>query len=1158
MYDDYSDETNDSQVTTSEYILLDKKRTSTEADVNSISANNSNEDCITSDSEKQNRINEAMKIFNPLFDGVPAQHFSYLMTFTTGYGVTYSFAVTDQTQREAMARKAVELSELGNDVWHAVNLVCVAPKAGKRGDEKAVSYQTAVVVDIDICSDAHKSDNLAADFEEAKSFLPFAPSIIVNSGFGVHAYYIWSEPLAVTDANREEIKRRNNLLLDVVRQRANGKKIDGVGDLPRILRTPGTYNYKLGKDNAPLCHVVEVNDVRFTPEQLDEKLNALYVERKLEPKPTHSVGFDFADDNPDLKEFRIRRMLEFISVVDGEYEKWLSVGMALKNEGLACSLWEDWSQTQPEYKEGECESKWQGFNRPGYGIGTLYQYAVEGGYNEKETRREWKELHRVFRSDIMQKKFPTKGCQKMQNDNIRKPEKSQELKEELQAVNKALYDLAVEKDKALERLSGVETFDNETIFSEDVVRAAAFARLFDSKAFSGFKGSIVLFNQKTKDKKVSVNDWFRAVKEKAAELDALHKNLLSQKNEIQTQISSLSFVAEHDLLKGLTFPAGFSISAQSGIKKIVDGKVITVCRRPVVITEKIYNVEDKTLKLKLAYMNTTGKWKSIDAQSAAIVFNNRKLVDLADKGLPVTSSNAKHLVDFLDAFNVQNETVFPMTYSVPRGGWCTFEDENYFIDPRREVSLTEDDKKICVKIDSQSQFVQALKQRGSLKAWRRAYKLAKKSPVARLTVTAAVAPILLKILGERNFLLYIYAPTRAGKTTALYLGASAVGNEKIIRSFDATKNGLAGAAADVNDYPFLIDEKQVADNKIKEQLDSLVYALANGIGRTKLNKDSTLRKTTDWRTIPIMTGETLLLPDNVTGGANTRLLTIAAPGVILDPKTCREIRNIIADNFGLAFPLVIDKISSIGKKELREKYNSLVDFFTEKYPDILHEYCRYMAVLTLADALLNAVLSEECEDTQEDFSALLEDAKLNAKEIFKLIPTNDEISDTAREREFVLGVVAQSQNSFIGGNVPLERMQVIKGKFDKPYNYIAVAALKKACAEEGFDYRKLVSDLVADDFFVPSDTVEKGYKKPRPTVKVWLGKGATNCYRFRADFKQEIKKPPENPPEKLIEESSEENIQDIVDETFGFLTEGQQEVPDKKVFNKKIPGKPPD
>jgi len=941
-----------------------------------------------------------------------------------------------------------------------------------------VSYQTAIVVDIDIQSDAHKSDNLAANSDEAKSFLPFPPSIIINSGYGLHAYYIWGEPLAVTDQNREEIKRRNNLLLEIVRQRASGKKIDGVGDLPRILRTPGTYNYKLGKDNAPLCHIVEDSGLLFSPAEIDEKLNALFVEKKPEPKSTHLLDFDFYDDNPDLKEFRIRRMLDYINVVDGEYEKWLSVGMALKNEGFDCSLWEQWSRTQPDFKEGECESKWQGFNRSGYGIGTLYQYAVEGGYDEKETQSEYRQQHSKFSSPSTQEK-----------DSITI------LKSQLREVTKDLAEFTAEKDTALERLHGVETFDNEIIFSEDVLTSAAFAKLFDSKAFSDFKGSIVFFNQKTKDKKASVNDWLRAVKEKAGSLDARHKELLTRKNEIQNQISSLFFVTEHDLLKGLAFPIGYSVSAQSGIAKIDGEKIITVCRRPIVITEKTYNIEDKILKLKLAYMNTTGKWKSLPAQSAAIIFNSRKLVDLAEQGLPVTSSNATQLVDFLDAFNVQNETVFPMTYSVSRGGWYTFDEKDYFVDPRYELSVTKDDKKIRVKIDSQSQFVQALKQHGSLKAWKHAYKLAKKSPVARLIVAAAIAPILLKILGERNFLLYIYAPTRAGKTTALYLAASVVGSEKIIRSFDATKNGLAGAAADVNDYPFLIDEKQVADNKIKEQLDSLVYALANGIGRTKLNKDSTLRKTTDWRTIPIMTGETLLLPDNVTGGANTRLLTIAAPVVILDAQTCKEIRSIIADNFGLAFPKVIDKIFAIGKDTLCKAYNKIVDAFTEKYPDVLDEYRRYIAVLTLADALLNVSLNE---DTQEDLSTALEDATLNAKEIFKLLPTTTEISDTARERDFVLSIIAQNQNRFIGGNVELDRMQAIWGKLNDNdgYTYFSAKALQDECNHSGYNYHKLIDDLVADGFFVPADTTEKGRKKPLATVNKKLGKASTRCYRI--------------------------------------------------------------
>ena len=979
-----------------------------------------------------------------------------------------------------MAIKAIELADDGVDVWHAVNIVNVKPANGKRGDENVVSFQTAIIVDIDIRSAAHKGDPaiFAADFDEAKSFLPFTPSLIIHSGYGLHAYYIFDTPITITDQNREEIKQRNNLLLDVVRTRANGKKIDGVGDLPRILRTPGTFNYKLGKDNAPLCHIVEDSGLRFTPYEIDEKLNTLISITPPQETPTKSARknfTDYDDDNPDLKEFRIRRMLDYINVVDGEYEKWLGVGIALFNEGMDCSIWEQWSRTQPDFKEGECERKWNGFHHDSSGItiGSLYQWATESGYDEKEIRNEWYEFHH----ETSEKKKSTASSIDL-------------LKVELRSVNKALDEFDSKKNSALEKLRNVKVFDSDTVFSEEIIRAAAFARLFDKQAFSNFKRDIINYGNQHKEKKVSANDWLSDVKDKAAELSSQQSNLLTRRNEIQSEIHSLSFIADNDFLKGFSFPAGYSVTNNGGVIKIEGEKIISVCRRPVIIKSKTYNAEERVYKLELAYQKTNGKWKTLTPVEAAIVFNRNKLVDMANYGLPVTSSNATALVDYLDAFNAENEENFSTTYAVPRCGWYNFDDKDCFIDPRRDCNTNDDDHNVSVKVDSESQFAKSLRQVGKLEDWKKIYHLAKKSPVTRIMIAAAIAPILLKILGERNFLLYICAPTRAGKTTALYLAASAIGDEKMIRSFDATKNGLAGAAADVNDYAFLVDEKQVADNRIKEQLDALVYALANGVGRTKLNKDSTLRKLKDWRTIAIMTGETQLLADNVTGGANTRLLTIVAPKEILSADTCKEIRNAIKGNYGLVFPLVINKIFELGFEKLRQVYQDLTDLFTTKYPELLNEYCRYMAVLTLADALLNATLI--------DSSALpIDDAIQNSNAIFKLIPTTTEISDTAREKIFIIGFIAQNQNRFIGGNVAVDKMQMIFGKFDTDYIYITVAALKKACADEGFDYRKLVSDLVEDEFFVPSDKIKKGYRTPLATVQKKIGKANTDCYRIK-------------------------------------------------------------
>ena len=673
------------------------------------------------------------------------------------------------------------------------------------------------------------------------------------------------------------------------------------------------------------------------------------------------------------------------------------------------------------------------------------------------------------------------------------------LKTELCAVNKSIADFVAEKSAALEKLRNVDTFDSETVFSDDIVVGAAFARLFDRQAYSDLKREIKLYGDKHKDKKAAVNDWVADVKDKAIEIENKHSALVSRRNSIQAQINSLSFVATNDdILADIKIPLEYSVS-KSGIEKVAGEGSITVCRRPVIISGKSFDVEEKNFKLSLTYMTDSGIWKTLPSVEADIPADSRKIVSLAKKGLPVTSVNALQLVDYLDAFHALNENTLPFTYFVNRCGWHHFSGKDYFIDPRRDCVIQDDDKNISVKVDEgRSEFAKHLKPVGSIEAWKKVYKLAKKYPVARSIVAASVAPILLKVLGERNFLLYIYAPTRAGKTTALLLGASTIGDEKIVRSFDATKNGLAGAAADVNDYPFLIDEKQVADNRLKDAFDNLIYALANGIGRTKLNKDSTLKKTQDWRTIAIMTGETEMLSDNVTGGAYTRLLTIKAPAEILPADVCKIIRDTIKENCGLVLPLVVDKVKELGEENLRGVFKEMVDTFEERFSEILPEYRRYMAILTLADTILNAATFGNTITTDDGKTIKAsDDAIINTAKIFPLIPTVAEISDTAREKDFVRGLVAQNQNRFIGGNVPLERMQAIWGTIeDKIYIYITARALKDACKNEGYDYRKLVADLVTDKFIIPSTKIKKGCKKPLDTVQRKIGKTNADCYRI--------------------------------------------------------------
>lgn len=661
------------------------------------------------------------------------------------------------------------------------------------------------------------------------------------------------------------------------------------------------------------------------------------------------------------------------------------------------------------------------------------------------------------------------------------------LQKNLQVVYQKMTDFNSDVSNAIEKLKSVSTFDKNTCFSDEIITAAAYAKLFDGKTFVDFKSGIQNQNKKNS----FLLEWRGVVKDKAAEIKDRQTDLTTQKNELQAKINSLSFIADNeDDLKGFSFPEGYSVSA-NGIEKVVGEKMITVCRRPAIIKSKSKNVEEKNFKFVLAYLAENGTWQELPAAKASTVFNFRKLIDLSDFGLPVTSSNANLLVDFLDAFKVRNEKILPMSLNVSRCGWYNFGDTDYFVDPRRKCFIADDNRNIEIVVDDNNTFAKSLKSVGSLDEWLKAYEIAKKSPIARLIVAASVAAPLLNIFdGERNFVLYLYGTTRGGKSTCLLGGASAVGNTDMVISFDGTNNGLLARAAETNDYPFFVDEKQSADKKLQEQFQRFIYSVANGKERQRANKDGTLKTVREWQNITICNGETELLDDNATGGAFSRLLQIHAPKIILPADDCKEIRRIIRHNYGHAFPLVIEEIFKAGFDDLRENYNYLVKKFAETFPNLLDDYRRYMAIMTLADVILNIALGVDEEKAMTD-------AIDNAKIIFDFVPTLEEIADTPRERNFVLDFIAQNQKYFLGATpAEIEQLPFVYGKFDEDFVYISVAAVQTACKNAGFNYQKLVADLIEDAFFIPDDKILKGRKKPIQSVLKKINGINTRCFKI--------------------------------------------------------------
>lgn len=76
-------------------------------------------------------------------------------------------------------------------------------------------------------------------------------------------------------------------------------------------------------------------------------------------------------------------ILNYINPAELEYQDWVNIGMALKQEGYTAADWDAWSRRDPHrYHKGECERKWNTFRGNASPItgGTLVQMAMEAGW----------------------------------------------------------------------------------------------------------------------------------------------------------------------------------------------------------------------------------------------------------------------------------------------------------------------------------------------------------------------------------------------------------------------------------------------------------------------------------------------------------------------------------------------------------------------------------------------------------------------------------------------------------------------------------------------------------------------------------------------------------------------------------------------------------
>ena len=100
------------------------------------------------------------------------------------------------------------------------------------------------------------------------------------------------------------------------------------------------------------------------------------------------------------------------------------------------------------------------------------------------------------------------------------------------------------------------------------------------------------------------------------------------------------------------------------------GGVSIACVHPIMPVQRLVNIDDGTVRLKLMFRRDRKPWKEIVVAKSTI-YNAREIKKLADKDISVSDRNAAFLVEYLQNIEDLNHDIIPEKQSVSHLGWTS-------------------------------------------------------------------------------------------------------------------------------------------------------------------------------------------------------------------------------------------------------------------------------------------------------------------------------------------------------------------------------------------------------------------------------------------------------------------------------------------------------
>lgn len=457
------------------------------------------------------------------------------------------------------------------------------------------------------------------------------------------------------------------------------------------------------------------------------------------------------------------------------------------------------------------------------------------------------------------------------------------------------------------------------------------------------------------------------------------------------------------------------------------------CPHPIMPVERLVNIDTGVEKLKIAYSKGK-KWRELIMDKRTLASAN-SIISMADMGVAVTSENAKALVRYLSDIENINYDRIPERKSVGRLGYIEGEGFSPYVDG--------------LIFDGDANFrtmFSAISTRGKSASW---VSIAKEcramSITARIMLAASFASVLVQPFGALPFFVHLWgSESGTGKTVALMLAASVWGDPtmgRYIQTFNSTMVGQEKTAAFLNSLPMLIDELQLAKDH-RGRLQFNVYALAQGVGRTRGTKTGGIEKTPTWGNCILTTGESPLTVGGDGEGALNRVIDIecrASETVITDGM---RVSGALKKSYGHAGKLFVNNLTKAGIMENAKGWFEKI-FKELSNSDTTEKQAIPAALIIVADRLATEWFFHDGEP-------------LSIEHISEFLRTKASVSMGERGYRYICDWIAQNSARL----KPVDNGETY-GTVDEEDGcaYIISKVFREACEAGGFSATALLSYL---------------------------------------------------------------------------------------------------